>query len=58
MGYYVTHGAGNRVDKTFLASLAAQCGETVAVQEEIRQAASARHFQEVALANGLGSVFT
>ena len=58
MGYFVTHVAGNRVDTTFLASLAAQCGATDAVQEEIRQAASARHFQEVALANGLGSVFT
>jgi cobalt-precorrin-5B (C1)-methyltransferase len=58
MGYFVTHVAGNRVDTSFLASLAAQCGATDAVQEEIRQAASARHFQELALANGLGSVFT
>ena len=57
-GYFVTHVAGNRVDTSFLASLAAQCGGTHAVQEEIRQAASARHFQELALANGLNSVFT
>jgi len=58
MGYFVTHVAGNRVDTDFLASVAAQCGATDAVQEEIRQAASARHFQELALANGLDSVFT
>ena len=46
------------MDTSFLASLAAQCGATDAVQDEILQAASARHFQELALANGLGSVFT
>ena len=57
-GYFVTHVAGNRVDTTFLAALASQCGATDEVQEEIRQAASARHFQELALANGLNSVFT
>jgi len=58
MGYFVTHVAGNRVDTDFLASIAAKCGATEEVQEEIRGAASARHFQEVALANGLDSVFT
>ena len=58
MGYFVTHVAGNRVDTDFLASIAAKCGATDEVQEEIRGAASARHFQEVALANGLDSVFT
>jgi cobalt-precorrin-5B (C1)-methyltransferase len=58
MGYFVTHVAGNRVDTEFLASIAAKCGATVEVQEEIRGAASARHFQEIAMANGLDSVFT
>ena len=58
MGYFVTHVAGNRVDTGFLASLAAQCGASTAVQEEMRQASSARHFQEVALSHGLGSVFS
>jgi cobalt-precorrin-5B (C1)-methyltransferase len=57
MGYFVTHVAGNRVDTEFLASLAAQCGASAAVQEEIRGASSARHFQEIAQANGLLSVF-
>jgi cobalt-precorrin-5B (C1)-methyltransferase len=57
MGYFVTHVAGNRVDTEFLATLAAQCGASTEVQEEIRQASSARHFQEIAQANGLLEVF-
>ncbi len=57
MGYFVTHVAGNQVDTQFLADLAGQCGASAAVQEEIRQASSARHFQEIAQANGLLSVF-
>ena len=58
MGYFVTHVAGNKVDPVFLASLAAECGASPQVQEEMRQAASARHFQELAQASGLLSVFT
>ncbi|MSQ05899.1 MAG: cobalt-precorrin-5B (C(1))-methyltransferase [Dehalococcoidia bacterium] len=57
MGYFVTHVAGNRVDPVFLASLAGQCGASPQVQEEMRGAASGRHFQEIAQANGLLSVF-
>ena len=57
MGYFVTHVAGNRVDTDYLASLAAQCGASEAVQKEIREASSARHFQEIAQANGLLEVF-
>ena len=57
MGYFVTHVAGNQVDTGFLAELAAQCGASEEVQEEMRQASSARHFQEIAQANGLLSVF-
>lgn len=57
MGYFVTHVAGNRVDTDYLATLAAQCGASEAVQKEIREASSARHFQEIAQANGLLSVF-
>ena len=57
MGYFVTHVAGNQVDTNFLAELAAQCGATAAVQEEMRQASSARHFQEIAQANDLLAVF-
>jgi cobalt-precorrin-5B (C1)-methyltransferase len=57
MGYFVTHVAGNQVDTTFLASLAAQCGASPAVQEEMRRASSARHFQEIAQAHDLLSVF-
>ena len=57
MGYFVTHVAGNRVDTDYLATLAAQCGATESVQKEIREASSARHFQEIAQANGLLGVF-
>ncbi len=57
MGYFVTHVAGNRVDTDYLASLAAQCGASEAIQKEIREASSARHFQEIAQANGLLAVF-
>ena len=57
MGYFVTHVAGNKVDTAFLASLAAQCGASGQVQEEMRRASSARHFQEIAQANDLRAVF-
>ena len=57
MGYFVTHVAGNQVDTGFLADLAAECGATEAIQEEIRGASSARHFQEIAQANDLLEVF-
>jgi cobalt-precorrin-5B (C1)-methyltransferase len=56
MGYFVTHVAGNQVDTEFLSQLAAQCGASPEVQEEIRGASSARHFQEIAQANGLMQV--
>ena len=56
MGHFVTHVAGNQVDTDFLAELSAQCGATAEVQEEIRGASSARHFQEIAQANGLMQV--
>ena len=57
MGYFVTHVAGNQVDTDFLAQLAGQCGASDLLQEEIRGASSARHFQEIAQANGLLGVF-
>jgi len=57
MGYFVTHVAGNRVDTGFLAAIAAQCGASDVVQEEMRGASSARHVQEIAQANGLVAIF-
>lgn len=57
MGKFVTHVAGNKVDPVFLAGLAAECGASELVQTDMRQAASGRHFQEIALAHGLQSVF-
>ena len=48
MGYFVTHVAGNQVDTGFLSQLAAQCGASPELQEQMRNAASGRHFQELA----------
>ena len=56
-GYFVTHVAGNKVDPVFLASLAAECGAPEDVQAEMRDAASGRHFQEIALERGVMPVF-
>ena len=56
LGHFVTHVAGNQVDTDFLAQLAGDCGATPEVQEEIRGASSARHFQEIAQANSLMEV--
>ena len=56
-GYFVTHVAGNKVDPVFLASLAAGCGASDDVQDEMRNAASGRHFQEIAIEHNLMSVF-
>ncbi len=55
-GHFTTHVAGNQVDLNFLADAAAQCGATEAVVGQIRGANTARHFMEICLANGLGSV--
>ena len=57
MGHFVTHVAGNRVDTAFLADLAAQCGASETLQTEMRQAASGRHFQELAQEHNLMAVF-
>ena len=56
-GYFVTHVAGNKVDPVFLASLAAECGASEDVQAQMRDAASGRHFQEIALEYGVMPVF-
>ena len=57
MGYFVTHVAGNQVDTGFLSQLAAQCGASPELQEEMRNAASGRHFQELAQEHGVMEVF-
>jgi cobalt-precorrin-5B (C1)-methyltransferase len=56
-GHFMTHVAGNQVDLVFLATIAAECGAPGAVQDEIRAANTARHFQEIALTHGLRGVF-
>jgi len=57
-GHMMTHVASNQVDLQFLATVAADCGASPALQESIRRANTARHFQELALAAGLRSVFS
>jgi cobalt-precorrin-5B (C1)-methyltransferase len=57
MGKFVTHVAGNKVDPVFLASLAAECGASEAVLEEMRHSSSARHFQELAIEHSVMQVF-
>jgi len=56
-GHFMTHVAGNQVDLVFLATIAAECGASGAVQDEIRAANTARHFQEIVLAHHLRGVF-
>ncbi len=56
-GHMMTHVAGNQVDLGFLASVAATCGAAVALQEAIRGANTARHFQELVLEADLRTVF-
>ena len=58
MGYFVTHVAGNKVDTTFLAGLAGQCGASKELQKEMAATSSGRHFGEIALANDQLSLFT
>ncbi|HLH26488.1 MAG TPA: cobalt-precorrin-5B (C(1))-methyltransferase [Chloroflexota bacterium] len=56
-GHMMTHVAGNQVDLGFLATVAAACGASVELQEAIRAANTARHFQELVLGAGLAGVF-
>jgi cobalt-precorrin-5B (C1)-methyltransferase len=57
LGHFMTHVAGNQVDLMFLADVARECGASRAVEQEIRGANTARHFQEIALRGGLHAVF-
>jgi cobalt-precorrin-5B (C1)-methyltransferase len=56
-GHMMTHVAGNQVDLGFLATVAAECGASIGLQEAIRSANTARHFQELVLGAGLAGVF-
>ena len=57
MGHFMTHVAGNQVDLVFLAQLARESGATPTVEEEIKAANTARHFQEIAIREGLYGAF-
>ncbi|HEX2173689.1 MAG TPA: cobalt-precorrin-5B (C(1))-methyltransferase [Dehalococcoidia bacterium] len=57
-GHFMTHVAGNQVDPHYLADLAYACGATEDLRDRIRNANTARHFQELILAErGPRSVF-
>ncbi len=56
-GHFQTHVAGNQVDTHFLADLASECGAGPEVAAEVRGANTARHVQEIALAQDLHGLF-
>ena len=56
-GRMQTHVAGAEVDLQGLAEVAKACGATENVVEQVRQANTARHFQELMLAHNLPGVF-
>ncbi len=56
-GHFQTHVAGNQVDPPFLANVAATCGASDELQEQIRGANTARHVQELVQAAGLDTFF-
>ncbi len=56
-GHMMTHVAGNQVDPSYLATLAAHAGAGLAVIDEIRAANTARHVQEIAMARHVPGLF-
>lgn len=56
-GRMQTHVAGAEVDLNGLAQVARSCGAREEVVEQVRQANTARHFQELMIAHGLQHVF-
>jgi cobalt-precorrin-5B (C1)-methyltransferase len=56
-GHMMTHVASNQVDLGFLATVAADCGAPPALQDAIRGANTARHFQELVQAANLPAAF-
>jgi cobalt-precorrin-5B (C1)-methyltransferase len=56
-GRMQTHVAGAEVDLNGLAQVARSCGAPEEVVEQVRQANTARHFQELMMAHGLQHVF-
>ncbi|HZQ37154.1 MAG TPA: cobalt-precorrin-5B (C(1))-methyltransferase [Dehalococcoidia bacterium] len=56
-GHFMTHVAGNRVDPAFLAGLAGRAGASPDLQQQMANANTARHVQELAQAHGLDRFF-
>jgi len=56
-GHFMTHVAGNQVDPSYLAELAARAGADPDLERRIAEANTARGAQELALAAGLSSFF-
>lgn len=57
-GNFQTHVGHSRVDTDFLASVAASCGASPTLADEIRRANTARHFSEIVLQNGASQVLS
>lgn len=58
MGVKQTHVKGSKVDMDFLAKVAAACGATSKVQDQIKKANTARHVQEIVTENKVGGFFS
>lgn len=56
-GHLMTHVAGNQVDPAFLAAIAAEAGAPAHLIHAVRDANTARHVQELALASGFPALF-
>ena len=58
MGVKQTHVKGSKVDMGFLAKIAASCGASTDIQDQIRKANTARHVQEIVTKNKMGDFFS
>ncbi len=58
MGVKQTHVKGSKVDMGFLAEIAAKCGTTNKIQDEIKRANTARHVQEIVTENRVEGFFS
>ncbi|HEX6511884.1 MAG TPA: cobalt-precorrin-5B (C(1))-methyltransferase [Chloroflexota bacterium] len=56
-GHFMTHVAGNKVDPEFLAELAGEAGASAQLAQDIREANTARHAQELAQEARLPDLF-
>jgi cobalt-precorrin-5B (C1)-methyltransferase len=58
MGVKQTHVKGSKVDMDFLAKIAQKCNATKDIMQEIKNANTARHVQEIIIKNKVDGFFT